>query len=233
MNAIILAAGLGSRFKDITRKTHKALLPILGEPNIERTIKYLREANINDIYIVTGHLSEQFSYLKDKYGCHILYNEKYSEYNSIYSFHIAREIFNDSYVIDADVVLFKNIFLKSPRKSFYFVIERPYSDEKEWIPELDNNKKIINIKVSNEVKPSLLGVSYWQKKDCEKIKSELKNYLSNDLLVNSKLYWDNIPMNIISDLDVTTSLISLEDGYEMDKWEHYQFIINKINKEKL
>ncbi|HHF3428350.1 TPA: CTP--phosphocholine cytidylyltransferase, partial [Haemophilus influenzae] len=30
MNAIILAAGLGSRFKDITQSTHKALLDIHG-----------------------------------------------------------------------------------------------------------------------------------------------------------------------------------------------------------
>ena len=40
MNAIILAAGLGSRLKDITQKTHKALLKVFDEPNIERTIKY-------------------------------------------------------------------------------------------------------------------------------------------------------------------------------------------------
>lgn len=30
MNTIILAAGLGSRFKDITQSTHKALLDIHG-----------------------------------------------------------------------------------------------------------------------------------------------------------------------------------------------------------
>ncbi len=110
MNAIILAAGLGSRFKDITQSTHKSLLDIHGTPNLERTLTFLRQANIDNIVIVTGYLHEQFEYLKKKYDCTLIYNEKYREYNSIYSFSLAQDFFNDCYVIDADVVLNRNIF---------------------------------------------------------------------------------------------------------------------------
>ncbi|HHH4566492.1 TPA: NTP transferase domain-containing protein, partial [Morganella morganii] len=73
MNAVILAAGLGSRFGDITKKTHKALLPIGGIPNIERTIQYLSEFGITEIVIVTGHLAHQFEYLQEKYGCILIH----------------------------------------------------------------------------------------------------------------------------------------------------------------
>ena len=84
MNAIILAAGLGSRFKDVTKTIHKALLPLKdGTPNIERTIEYLIDANIKDIYIVTGHLAYQFEYLRDKYNCHLINNHHYDKYNNI------------------------------------------------------------------------------------------------------------------------------------------------------
>ena len=38
MNAIILAAGLGSRLKELTKNKHKALFEIEGVPNIERTL---------------------------------------------------------------------------------------------------------------------------------------------------------------------------------------------------
>ena len=83
MNAIILAAGLGSRFKEITQTTHKALLDIHGIPNLERTLTFLRQANIDNIVIVTGYLNEQFNYLQEKYSCTLIHNKKYREYNSI------------------------------------------------------------------------------------------------------------------------------------------------------
>lgn len=63
MNAIILAAGLGSRFREITQKKHKALLPLPnGIPNIEQTIIYLKQAGIHEIHIVTGYFAEQFDF---------------------------------------------------------------------------------------------------------------------------------------------------------------------------
>ena len=227
MNAIILAAGLGSRFKEVTKETHKALLPINGIPNIERTIQYLKKANINDITIVTGYLSEKFYYLKDKYGCKLIYNNKYKDYNNIYSFYVAKDDFKNSFIIDSDVVLFKNIFIKKPNKSSYFVINRPKSNDKEWVPVVDNGK-IKEIIITNDYLPSLLGISYWIENDSNKIKQSLNEYISNEKLENQKLYWDNIPMDIIKEIDVTTIKLSLDDAYEMDNLEHYNFILNKI-----
>lgn len=116
MNAIILAAGLGSRFQEITKNNHKALLPIGGIPNIERTIQYLKEANIHEIYIVTGHMANMFSYLEEKYDVTLVFNDKYNIYNNIRSLQVALSVFNDSFVIDADVVLLENIFMNKPKK---------------------------------------------------------------------------------------------------------------------
>ncbi|WP_187153059.1 NTP transferase domain-containing protein [Campylobacter volucris] len=70
MNAIILVAGFSSRFQELTKTTHKAMLKVCSVPNIERTIVYLKEAGINEIYIVVGYLKEQFKYL-EKIWCAI------------------------------------------------------------------------------------------------------------------------------------------------------------------
>ncbi|EEW77477.1 D-glycero-alpha-D-manno-heptose 1-phosphate guanylyltransferase [Haemophilus influenzae] len=173
MNAIILAAGLGSRFKDITQSTHKALLDIHGTPNLERTLTFLRQANIDNIVIVTGYLHEQFNYLQEKYSCTLIHNEKYREYNSIYSFSLAQDFFNDCYVIDADVVLNRNIFLTKPSHSRYFTVIRSKTHN-EWLPILNSNGQVIRIEIGSLNQPSLSGVSYWTTRDCNIILNLLK-----------------------------------------------------------
>ncbi|KAA6208858.1 NTP transferase domain-containing protein [Avibacterium paragallinarum] len=227
MNAIILAAGLGSRFKEMTKLKHKSLFEINGVPNIERTIKYLQEAEIKDIYIVVGYLKEQFYYLKEKYGCHLIHNNKYKEYNNVYSFYLASEYFSNSYVIDADVVLFRNIFLESLTNSTYFTILRNKSDDLEWNPILD--KAVVkDIIVSNKHIPSLLGISFWKESDAKVILSTLKEYINENIFIDPRLYWDNIPMKLLDKLNVSVKEISIYDGYEIDKLEGLSFLLSNL-----
>ena len=67
-NAIILAAGMSTRFTHFNFETPKGLLMIKGEILIERQIKQLREKGIQEIVIVVGHMMEKFEYLKEKFG---------------------------------------------------------------------------------------------------------------------------------------------------------------------
>ncbi|PHM39572.1 lic-1 operon protein [Xenorhabdus mauleonii] len=229
MNAIILAAGLGSRFNELTTNNHKALLPINGIPNIEHTIRHIKKFGINEINVVTGHMSHLFNYLKDKYQCNLIYNQHYADYNSIYSFNLASEFFNNSIVIDADVVLLKNIFV-TLEKSAYYVIERPENLDKEWIPILNNYGIIESMQVSNANAPSLLGISYWNASACELIRKELPKYLNDETLKNSKLYWDNIPISLFGEIEVTTHLVDKTHAAEMDTVENYNYICNNLLK---
>ena len=64
---IIMAAGLGMRMRPLTLNTPKPLVKVFGKPFIESIIEGLIRRNISEIYIVTGHLKDQFSYLCDKY----------------------------------------------------------------------------------------------------------------------------------------------------------------------
>lgn len=115
MNAIILAAGVGHRMINLTRQLNKALLPIGGVPIIERTIRYLKEAGIDDILIVTGHKHELFLPLQAKYHVTLIRNKRYATHNNLYSLQLALERLNETYLIYGDVILFKNIFLQKPR----------------------------------------------------------------------------------------------------------------------
>ena len=82
-NAIIMAAGFGSRFVPMTYETPKGLLDVNGEVMIERQIRQLQEVGINDISIVVGYLKETFEYLTEKFGVKLIYNPDYSIKNNI------------------------------------------------------------------------------------------------------------------------------------------------------
>lgn len=232
MNAIILAAGLGSRFKELTKNNHKALFKINETPNIEKTIKYLQDIGINEIHIVTGHQANLFSYLSDKYNCNLIHNIYYKKYNSIYSFYLAINHFNNTFVIDADVVLLENPFCYL-KNSTYYTILRDKSSNKEWIPLLDSNNRFIKtIAISDLELPSLLGISYWNKEDCNTIKNQINNYLNDEILQDKKLYWDNIPLKLINEgkIKVEVNLLPINKAVEIDDISDYEKIKEIIKR---
>ena len=177
MNALLLAAGLGSRFKEITKHNHKALLPIGGIPNIERTIGYLHDANITDITIVVGHMAELFDYLKDKYQVRLVYNEHYADYNNLYSMAKALPYFSDTVVIDADVVLLDQV-LCPMSQSAYYTVQRKAGPDFDWCPKVENGR-VVAMDITDAYRPSMLGISYWNAHDCEIIKAEIEQRLKD------------------------------------------------------
>lgn len=75
-NAIILAAGRGSRMLDITNDIPKPLLisTINDKTFIENIIESLQLANIKEIIIVVGYKSDKFEFLKKNYNVKLIKN---------------------------------------------------------------------------------------------------------------------------------------------------------------
>ena len=59
MKAIIFAAGLGTRLKELTQHTPKALVKVGGITLLERTILKLKQAGIEEIIVNVHHFAEQ------------------------------------------------------------------------------------------------------------------------------------------------------------------------------
>jgi len=51
MDALILAAGLGSRLGPLTKSKQKCLLPVRGKPLLDYWIRYCIQLNIDKIFI--------------------------------------------------------------------------------------------------------------------------------------------------------------------------------------
>jgi len=77
VKAVILAGGKGTRLKPYTTHFPKPLMPIGDKPILELVIDKLREAEIKQIVITTGHMSgmiESFFGNGKKFGVHIIYS---------------------------------------------------------------------------------------------------------------------------------------------------------------
>jgi len=61
MQAVILAAGRGSRMKEATADKPKCLNELLGRSLLHWQLKALKEAQIENILVVTGYLSEKIA----------------------------------------------------------------------------------------------------------------------------------------------------------------------------
>lgn len=58
--ALVMAGGAGRRLGALTSQTPKPLLPVGGQPILERIFARLEEAGVNRIYLSVHHMSDQF-----------------------------------------------------------------------------------------------------------------------------------------------------------------------------
>ena len=105
MKAIILAAGRGSRMKELTIDKPKCLLKVKGIPLLERQLYSLKKAGIKDIAIVTGYKNDMLS----KYGLKEFHNERWHETQMFFSLTKAESWLNNF----SCIISYSDIFFDS------------------------------------------------------------------------------------------------------------------------
>ncbi len=104
MQAVILAAGLGSRIRDF-HALPKGFIRIGDQPIIQESIRKLNQYGVNDILIVTGYAANHYdAFAKDK-KMTTCFNPHYHCYGSLFSLYCARDwIKNDFLVLESDII---------------------------------------------------------------------------------------------------------------------------------
>lgn len=214
MNAIILAAGMGTRLRPLTNDRPKCLVAVNGVPMVERQILFLKEKGIDSISLISGYKAESLDFLKEKYGVDIIYNESYDKYNNIYSLYLALDRFSDTYVIEGDIWMEKNCFLTEFSSSSYLARWRD-EYKNEWGLVVDSDFNLMSVSIGDGSGYLMSGISYWKKEDCQVIAKQLKKRIQTGDFKD--LYWDNIILDVMNQL--TIKVIPVSGIYEIDTVE--------------
>jgi len=222
---IVMAAGLGSRLKELTKETPKPLLEVNGKPMLETNIEYMIDAGIDRIVIIVGYLKEKFFYLREKYADRIniefVINDRYQDFNTVYSMFCARnEFICDSYFITADNYLMVNLYEKyQSDHSFYFLRPAQHFEKEEWTVELDENMRFKSVDLNGHDGCSYSGVSFWKLEDMMYIKERLEEVDWEDP-GTPKMYWDNVLLDHLGEFAVHAMILEdNKDFYEVDDKE--------------
>lgn len=142
-NALILAAGMSTRFVPFNFEMPKGLLPVKGEVLIERQIRQLREKGIDEIVIVVGHMKEKFDYLVEKYGVILVETDEYATKNNHSSVYAARDYLKNTIVTSSDLYFSENIFQTYAYDAYYCTIFMPGKTAERGV-ETDDDDRILN-----------------------------------------------------------------------------------------
>lgn len=110
MQAIILAAGMGKRLKELTNDNTKCMVRVNGVTMIERMLRQLDDLNLSSIILVVGYKGQELidfiTTLKVKTPVVFVYNEIYYKTNNIYSLFLARNYLlkEDTLLLESDLI---------------------------------------------------------------------------------------------------------------------------------
>lgn len=114
MQAIIMAAGQGSRLGKLTERMPKSFVEIKGRKLIEYNLRLLEIYGIKEIILVTGYRSEKFEELaKERDDIILVYNPFYEMVNVLGSFYMGMEKLKEDFIfLHADTICDPGIFKK-------------------------------------------------------------------------------------------------------------------------
>mgnify|MGYP005772453681 CR=1 FL=1 len=219
-NAVILAAG-GS---DISAKSvysmPKGLYVKNGETLIERQIKQLKEAGINDIAVVIGYKQEMYFFLQEKWGVELIVNPDLKK-NNVFSLYCAVEKLDSTYICNCDNYFEENPFSLYEYNSYHATVCKPNS-ENELLVKKNKTGKIIEVYTSRNGGECIYGHAFFDKQFSKRFKEFLREEIC-DFRVSS-LFWEEFVARHVDDLDMYAHEYSPNVVFEFDSIQQIQNI---------
>ena len=214
--AIIMAAGIGKRMQPLTLRTPKPLVRVNGKRMIDTVIEGLHLNGITEIYIVVGHLKEQFYPLSEEYpGVVIVENPYYNSCNNISSLYVAREFLHECFILDGDQIIYNPAVLNPVFCSSGYNSVWCEEDTDEWLLKVENNKIKRCFRTGGSQGWQLYSISRWSESDGKRLKHHLE--IEFNRKKNRQIYWDDVALFCYPDeYELSIYKMNKEDVVEID-----------------
>lgn len=212
-NAVILAAGMSSRFAPISYERPKGTLRVRGEILIERQIRQLQEVGITDITVVVGYKKEYFFNLVEKFGVTIVVNPEYMTRNNNGSLWLVLDRLANTYICSSDDYFTTNPFESHVYKAYYSAeyVEGPTN---EWCITTGGGGRITGAKVGGADAWTMLGHVYFDRTFSSRFREILRAVYQ--LPETSGKLWESIYLDHVKELDMVIRKYPAGMIYEFD-----------------
>ena len=212
-NAIIMAAGLSSRFAPISYEKPKGVLKVRGEVLIERQIHQLMEAGVTDITVVVGYKKEYFFYLAAKYGVKIVVNPDYATRNNNSTLWCVKDQLDNTYICSSD-----DYFTQNPFEHYvfgaYYSATYVAGETNEWCLKEGRGGRITGVEIGGSNSWIMLGHVFFDRKFSKKFVDILEEVYDKPETID--MLWEEIYVRHIKELSMSIRKYPAGVIYEFD-----------------
>jgi len=233
MQAIIMAAGKGSRLGELTGGNPKSFVELHGKKLIEYNLDILRELGVEEIIVVTGYKRNAFAELtKNMPDVRLVYNPFFEMVNVLGSFYMGMHYLRDDFLyLHADTLCEPIVFKKLAefRADINLPVDYSSSDE-EAMKVRSENGKIVQItkQMPNEIADGeFIGIASFRKCVISKLKESV------EILLEEKQFMEYVEaaiQRIIDTTDYLVEAIPMENVFwaEIDFVKDYERAVTNI-----
>lgn len=229
-NAIIMAAGMSTRFAPLSYEKPKGMFQVKGDILIEREIKQLLDAGITDITVVVGYMKEYFFYLEDKYDVKIVINEDYYRYNNTSTLMLCLDELKNTYICSSDNYFEHNVFEPYVYKAYYSAVYQAGNTD-EYCISFNNRNLITDVSIGGCDSWIMLGHAYFDRNYSNTFKALLVREYEKPEVKNS--LWEKLYVQHLDEFEMYIRKYSSKEIFEFDSLDELRLVdpeyINNTN----
>jgi len=223
--AVILAAGLGSRFNKKSFERPKGFIEFGGRPIIERSICNLRSVGISRIIIGTGYLSKYYEALEDKQSIFCVKNNYFANTGSFFTlYNLNNYLQEDFLLLESDILYEKRaltVLLNHLKSDVILASGKTCSGDEVFI-EVDEDICLLALSKSQNDLSNVYGELVGISKISLDTYQLLSEWAKKNLKKAKKIHYEGALAEISDKKDIFVEKIEDLVWTEIDTDEHYR-----------